>query len=99
MIIRSMSAIRARVAKLEALVDEREVRDNRRLSGQGHRGPVVIARRPEGVSLHAPAGIGAKPVDRLTSRRLDGRDPDPSARQRLYEGDLQRAPLPPSPLP
>src|ERR1039458_5374477 len=90
MMIRSMSAIRARVAELKAFVDKREVRDNRRLSGQGNRGPVVVARRPEVVSLHAPSGIGAKPMDRLTTRRLDGRDSDPSTRQRLCEGDLQR---------
>src|ERR1019366_7775895 len=87
--IRSMSAIRARVAELEALVDERKVRDDRRLGAQGYSGPVVVARRPEMVSLHSPARISAKPVDRLASRRLDGRDPDPSARQRLWEGDLQ----------
>src|SRR6266851_4060971 len=93
--IRSMSAIRARVAELETLVDEREVRDDRRLGGQGHGGPVVVARRTQVVSLHAPVGIGAKPVDRLASRRLDGRDPDPSARQRLYEGDPQRPRLEP----
>src|SRR5450759_5283171 len=88
--MRSMSAIRARVAELEALVDEREVWDDRRLRGQNHSGPVVIARRPEVVSLHPPACIGAKPVHRLASRRLYGRDPDPSAGQRLREGDPQR---------
>src|SRR6266851_4827311 len=82
MTIRSMSAIRARVAELEALVDEREVGDDRRLGGQGHGGPVVVARRPKVVSFHAPDRIGAKPVDRLASRRLDGRDPDSSTRQR-----------------
>src|SRR5258708_33672194 len=90
MMIRSMSAIRARVAELEALVDQREVRDDRRLGGQGYGGPTVVARRPEVVSLHAAAGIGAKPMDRFASRRFDGRDSNPSARQRLSEGDLQR---------
>src|SRR5260370_21067053 len=99
MTMRSMSAIRARVAELEALIDEREVRDNRRLGGEGHGGPVVVARRAEVVSLNVPAGIGAKPVDRRAARRLDGRDPDPSARQRLWAGDLQPPRLQPSDQP
>src|ERR1035437_7292084 len=90
MMIRSMSAIRARVAELKAFVDKREVRDNRRLGGQGNRGPVVVARRPEVVSLHAPSGISAKPMVRLTHRRLDGPDSDPPPRQQLGEADLQR---------
>src|SRR5215471_1035470 len=93
--IRSMSAVRARVAELEALIDKREVWDNRRLGGESHGRPVVVARRAEVVSLDAPAGIGAKPVYRRASRRLDGRDPDPSARQWLWEGDLQRSRLEP----
>src|SRR6516165_7488497 len=94
--IRSMSAVRARVAKLEALIDEREVWDDRRLGGKRHGRPVMVARRAEVVSLNAPADIGAKPVYRRTSRRLDGRDPDPSARQGLWEGDLQQPRLEPS---
>src|SRR5260370_42378584 len=88
MMIRSMSAIRARVAELEALVDQREVRDDRRLGGQGYGGPTVGARRPEGGSLHAAAGIGARPVDRFPPRPVDGRDSHPSARPTLRGGAL-----------
>src|SRR5436309_14760277 len=94
--MRSISAVRARVAELEALVHQRKIRDDRRLGGEGHGGPVVVAGRPEVVSLHAPVDGGPEPVNCLAPRRLDGREPDPSARQPLGDADPKSSRLEPS---
>src|SRR5512142_1320342 len=52
------SSVGAGVAELEALVDQREVRDDRATGGERDRGPVRVARRPQVVAVHAPRGVG-----------------------------------------
>ena len=75
------SSVRARVAELEALVDQREVGDDRAQGGERDGGPVGVARRPQVVAIDAAGAVGAQPVDRGAARRLDRGEPDAPRRQ------------------
>src|SRR5512144_841394 len=80
------SSVGAGVAQLEALVDEREVRDDRAQGGEGDGGPVGVARRPEVVASDAAGGVGPQPVDRLAPGRLGGGQADAPGREPLGHG-------------
>src|SRR5512138_150051 len=75
------SPVRARVAELEALVDEGEVRDDGALRRERDGGPVREARRAQVVAVDAAGGVAAEPVDGGAARRLHRRDADLPGRQ------------------